>query len=53
MKKIEKLKTKVEHDKYRDLYDVYHPSKRELMEKINEIIDVVNTLIKNKNNETI
>lgn len=52
MTKIEKLETRVNGDKYGNIYGVYYPTKEQLMYKINEIIDVVNEL-KQQQNETI
>ena len=46
MTKIEKLETRLNGDQYGNIYGIYYPTNKELMDKINEIIDVVNTLVK-------
>ena len=45
MDKITKLKTTSMCDKNGNCYGKYYPSDYEYMEKINEIIDVVNKLL--------
>lgn len=52
MEKIENLETVVDGDIYGNIYGIKYPTNMELMDKINEIIDVVNEL-KQRQNETI